>query len=384
MDYSAFFEPLHPGWADVLAAQAAPETLGRHTWAHVSGSHFPDWEAADLLILGCGAGEDLSAEAIREQFYRLTLPHEELRIADLGNLRPKESPDAMAEMLAYVAGGLIRAGKTVLLLGGDSTVAWGQYLSYESLGRQCEYVHVSPRLCLEDSDLRFDKSSVNHKIIHHRPGYLFQMTNLGYQRYFVRASELAMLKEAHHGVLRYGDIAGQISQAEPPLRTADIVCLDLTSLRFADAPGSADPSPGGFSVMEFCRLARYAGMGYHVNSLSITGLRTENDLRSQTALLGAMALWYFIEGYYNRWDDYPLDDRSNMRQYTVEMRAGMETIRFYTHLVTGRWWMEVPFQDSMGRDPARSRLVACAESDYEAARRDEVPELWWMIFNKLT
>ena len=382
MDISAFFSPLSP---ELAALQAGGE-WGQHCAAYVEA--FPDWRAADVLLMACsearGGGrgaDDQAATALRRQLYQLSCPGGAFRVADLGTLQPRDTPEGAYEALAYVLAHCLQAGKTVLLFGGSQDLTLGQYMAYEDWGRAIQYVQVDHSLDLTDDQLRLDHRSYNRRILSDRAGYLKHFVNLGYQRYFVPEKLLRWLNDQTFEALRYGELTGQIAEAEPALRLADMVSVDLSSVRMSEAPGVALPSPGGFSVLEACRLARYAGLAYGVSSFQVSGLCPEFDQRDQTALLGALLLWYFVEGYYSRWDDRPGPDRSNLRQYAVQLHAGVEKIDFYQHPGTERWWMAVPLADAL-EDPQATRLVPCSQRDYECARQDDIPARWWLHYAK--
>lgn len=387
MDLSVFFQPVE-NYLVSFVKNLPHDRWGKHIYAY--GAHFPDWQQADILIIGSteerGAPENGLAEgpdAVREKIYQLSLPVEEAKVADLGNLKPKESPEAYYEVLGYVLGHLIQAEKSVIILGGSQDIAYGQYMAYEEAGKHIEYVCVDGRFDVEDADIQLNNRSYNHKIFSHKPDYLFNFTNLGYQSYFVSDHQRQVLNEMNFFSIRYGDLYGNIQEAEPHLRTADMVSIDMSSVRHHEAPGATSASPGGFSAMEICRIARYAGLGYGVSSMSICEYIPESDPSGQTAQLVAMMCWYFTEGYYSRRDDFPGEDRSNLRKYAVRLHASIEEINFYQHPSTGRWWMEVPFQQSLGQKLKQTRLVACSKSDYEFARGDDIPERWWLTYNKL-
>ncbi|MFK7923241.1 MAG: arginase family protein, partial [Bacteroidia bacterium] len=214
--------------------------------------------------------------------------------------------------------------------------------------------------------------------------WLFEYTNLGYQSYFVGSAEREELGDRYFQAERYGDLFNEIEEAEPALRTADMISFDFSSVRFTDAPGSVFPSPGGFSAFEACRLARYAGLGYKVRSFSLSEYIPEQDPQSQGSLLLSMMLWYFVEGFYSQRDDIPLTDRSNLRKYAVQLHASVPSIDFYQHPSTGRWWMEVPYPEALENPALRNRLVPCSVKDYEFARTDNIPARWWKVFNKLS
>lgn len=381
MDLSAFFDPIDPALDDALAEGE----WGQHT--AVYRSWFPDWEAAEVLLLACGEGRGgggeaspAAATAIRRQLYALTRPSGAFRVADLGTLKPRDTPEGAYEALAYVLAPCLRAGKTVLFFGGSQDLTLGQYMGYEDLNRQIQYVHIDSRLDLADDQLRLDHRSYNRRILTDRGDYLRHFTSLGYQRYFASEQALRWLKDHTFETLRYGELAGHIEEAEPVLRLADMVSFDLSAVRSSESPGNSDPSPGGFSVLEACRLARYAGLAYGVSSFQLSEYLPAFDHRDQSARLSALLLWYFVDGYYNRWDDRPQPDRSNLRQYSVQLHASVEKIDFYKHPGTERWWMAVPADSAQGDDS--TQLVPCSQRDYDFARQDDIPARWWLHYAK--
>ena len=386
MDLSVFFEAADESLEDLLSS-LHPDKLGKHIQVYLQ--HFPAWEHAEIVLIGSnehrGSSLDMhdAADKIRKQLYAMSLPVQEVKVVDLGNLKPRESQQTYYGMLAYVLQKLISAGKRVIIIGGSQDISLGQYFAYEELGKEIEYVQIDSRFDLLDSDIVLNNESFNHKIFIHQPNYLFNFTNLGYQSYFVSPTQRETLKEMHFSAIRYGHLHQQIQEAEPCLRTADMVSFDLSAIRHVDSPAGSYASPGGFDSMEACRLARYAGLGYRTSSFSLNEYVPKRDIHEQTAMLAAMMVWYFLEGHYHRRDDHPREDRANLRKYTVRLHAGVEAIHFFQHPTSGRWWMEVPFQDSLGARFPKTRLVPCSERDYQFAKTDDIPERWWMTYHKL-
>ena len=382
MDLSVFFQ------AADLAREEKEYTVGQLGAQIRDLSH---WEQADIILLGnledrgSKAGKDLSqaADKIREKLYELSLPYSDIKIADFGNLKPKESIEAHNEMFAYVLRTLLEQDKRVLILGGDQSITYGQYLAYEDSGKEVEYVHIDSSFDLEDAERGFHEASFNHRIFLHKPNFLFNYSNLGYQRYFVSETEINTLKSLNFAALRYGNIFGNAECTEPYLRTADMLSFDFSAVKGTEAPGANRISPGGFSAMEACQMARYAGLAYHLNSFSLSQYIPEQDPLDQTALLGAMMCWYFMDGHGNRQDDFPRKDRKNLRKYAVQLHASIDKINFFQHRSSGRWWMEVPYDLANGKKAKPSRLIACSKDDYEFAKGDDIPERWWLTYNKL-
>ncbi|GAB4405393.1 MAG: formimidoylglutamase [Bacteroidia bacterium] len=384
MDLSMFFDPVEAGYP--RPESRYPDTWGRHV--PVYQDLFPEWEEADVLLIGICEARDMpemapAADAIRQRLADLSLPADRMRVADLGNLKGRETAADYHELLAYVLRYLFGQGKTVLLIGGSQDIVMGQYLACDVLPHPIEYAHIDARFDLEDATFRLDRRSFNHQLLFQPDGHLFHYTNLGYQRFVVSDRQRRQLAARHFAALRYGELTGRIEEAEPYLRMADLVAFDMSAVRMQDAPAAADPSPGGFTALEACRLARYAGLGYRTRSFSLTEICPALDQREQTVMLGAMLCWYFVEGYYSRLDDYPLEDRSNLRKYSVRLHASVEVIDFFRHPGSERWWMEVPYPEALNQPARRRVLVPCSRRDYEFAQGDDIPERWWLTFNKL-
>ncbi len=381
MDLSVFFQPISSP-EELPSLQADPK-LGTQISPFIQS--FPDWEEADLLL--CSASlldQDWQPTLFRKHFYSLSLPHPGVKIADLGHLKPRESAEDCIAQLAFVLKQVRGHGKPCILLLDDPTLSLAQLHLDEGSQEAIEYVHIDSQLDLLDSELILDRQSMHHALLREVPAWLFDYVQLGYQGFLVSEGQLDWLKARNLTAIRYGALARNLEEAEPFLRTAHVVGLDLSAVRGSDAPAAHVLSPGGFSTEEVCRLARYAGLGYRTESFSISGYSPADDRREQTSRLAALTAWYFVEGRYNRLEDFPREDRSNLTQYAVQLHASIPKIDFFKHPRTERWWMEVPYPDTLGDRHPRTKLVPCSESDYQFARTDDIPARWWAIYQKLS
>ncbi|MEM9984135.1 MAG: arginase family protein, partial [Bacteroidota bacterium] len=354
---------------------------------------FPEWEDSSLILLGAESqattqksqGFAPSPDLIREQLYQLASPHIGLKMADLGNLKERAEVTQTAEVLAFVLKKLIDQKKTVLILGGSSQLNLGVYEAYRGFPRLINYTSIDAYLrCQEDLPGK-DQQSFLRQFLTNPELSSFQCHQLGFQKYLNPVPELEWAQAQQVFPLRYGELQANLETAEPALRKADLVSFDLSALRSESCPGSWEGSPGGFDVMEACRLARYAGLGYQVNSFFLSGLAPAKDLHGRSAQLAALLIYYFLEGRHQRWDDQPSLDRKNLRHYSVRLHASVEHIDFFQHHGTGRWWMEVPFPDNLDQRQADQKLlIPCSQGDYELARTDEIPPRWWTAYQRLT
>lgn len=95
-------------------------------------------------------------------------------------------------------------------------------------------------------------------------------------------------------------------------------------------------------------------------------------------------MWYFVEGFHQRKKDYPVGSKSSYTKYTVSLDDFKDQIIFYKSDKSGRWWMEVPYPKVEGMKYQRHLLIPCTYEVYQKALQNEMPNLWWKTFQKLS
>jgi formiminoglutamase len=171
---------------------------------------------------------------------------------------------------------------------------------------------------------------------------------------------------------------------EPIVRNADMVSVDISSIRHSDAPGNKNSVPNGFFGEEACQIVRYAGLSDKVSSIGFYEINPEMDDRGQTVHLVAQMIWCFIDGYYNRKKDFPIGDKSDYLKYRVSIQDNKHEIVFYKSKKSDRWWMDVPYPPGKNTRFERHHMVPCSYNDYQTAVKEEMPDRWWQTFQKLS
>lgn len=370
-------EELHPG------------QLGNYIFIY-DGKE-PELHDFNLALIGMGddrgsVGNTGSAKApdlVRKEFYKLTLPpiEKEFRMIDLGNIQPGETPRDTHFALASVMLQLMTHKVIPIIVGGSHDLTFGQYLGYKDLNALINLVVVDERIdMLDQPGKNMDASSFLMKIFTQTPNYLFNYSHVGYQTYLNDAKAVETLEGLNFDCRRLGLIRANMEETEPILRDADILSIDISCLRQADAPAHAQASPNGFSGEELCQITRYAGLSDKLTSLGIYEINPGYDHNRQTTQLAAQMIWYFTEGYYNRAGDYPMTLDDHLK-FTVHIEESSHELIFWRSKKTDRWWMELPFGDK--EKYGRHQLVPCSFKDYEDACDHELPDRWMKAYTKL-
>jgi len=332
---------------------------------------------------GCSLGPDF----FREQFYLLNEGAFSCRIVDLGNIKAGAKISDTYVALKTVLTELMSLGIVPVVIGGGQDLTYAQYMAYESLEQKVDLVVVDNKFDLEDDAADAGKitthsNSYLNKIFLHQPNYLFNFSNVGYQTYFVNQDSLKVMNKLYFDVHRLGEFLNDISSVEPVMRNANMVSFDMSAIRSSDARGNANAGPNGFYGEQACKIAHYAGLNDKLTSIGFYEFNPAFDNSSQTAMLLAQMAWYFVDGFYNRKKDFPLNPKSQYLIYRANISDGSGEMLFVKSKKSDRWWMQVPYPTGVSKNE-RYHLVPCRYEDYTMAVNGEMPDLWWRTYQKL-
>lgn len=380
MELSTYFQPVDLDRVGLVKNDFFTN-LGMASKIYTKESEFPELDGAGLVLVGMS--QDEAADEIRHYLYRLSLPCDGVSLVDLGNMVFGNTPEDTRFAITEVLYKLLERNMTVVILGGGQDITFSNYKAYEVLGRVINIATVDSLLDIGNDAAELTPRNWISHIVAQQPNYLFNLSNMGYQTYFNGEGLAKLMDELDFDAYRLGVIQGDMERAETLVRQADLVSVDIASVRLSDAPGQDEGSPHGFYGEELCRLTRFAGMSDKLTSIGFYGYNPLYDRRGQTAHLIAHAVWYFIEGYYKRVADFPHRDKQNYKHYMVGLNEGDVEISFYKSKKSDRWWMEVPYNGEQKEQYQRHLLVPCTYADYERAQKNEMPELWWKYYQRV-
>lgn len=331
---------------------------------------FPELEGIDLVILGIGErrgkgieySQSKAADEIRKQLYFLHAWHEDVHIADVGNIKSGASlPDSYAA-LQTVLKDLIEAGKKVLILGGSHDITQAQYQAYKSMNRIVEATCIDASIDLRGDSVIKDENFLL-EMLTSEPNFIRHYNHIGFQSYFVHPRLLETLDKLKFDCHRLGAVRSAIEEMEPVIRGSHFVSFDISAVKHAAAPANS-MSTNGFDGEEACILTQYAGSSTNMSTIGIYGYDPENDNRNLTAKLIAQMVWYLIDGISKAKNESGLNDTAAFNEYYT-LFAEVDTL-FLQSKRTKRWWMKLPNQE----------FIPCSYSDFLCAKNNDMPERW--------
>jgi arginase family enzyme len=362
---------------------------GSHIIAHTEGK-FPELENCKLAIIGVGEGRRClenfgtagAPDKVREGLYELSYIAP-LQVADLGNVIPGNKIKDTIIAVEYIVRELLERKIIPIIIGGGHFFTYPMYLAYKSVQSSINLVCVDRVIDLGKEEEEISSCSFLNRIIRDEAGLLFNLSMVAFQTHFANPDEMRALTDMNFDLYRLGQLQLNLEDAEPIVREADILSFDISAIRKSDAPGCFYSTPNGLYGEEACQIMRYAGLSDKVSSVGIFETNPEYDSHLQTSELAAQMVWYFMDGYANRKNDFPIVPGKEYLTYTVAMKKSGHEIIFYKSIKTDRWWMVVPHGVASKSKFERHHIVPCSYQDYLLACSDELPDRWWKTYLKL-
>jgi arginase family enzyme len=284
--------------------------------------------------------------------------HNDIRIADIGNIQQGSLYTDSYAALRTVVQELIKDGKTVIILGGSHDLTLSQYHAYAEAKRPIEASCIDALIDL-NIDSPFHHENFLMEMLTGEPNFIRHYNHIGFQSYYVHPRMLETMDKLRFDCYRVGHVKENIEEMEPVVRNSHMISFDISAIANAYAPANTI-SPNGLTGEEACALVRYAGMSPNVNSIGIYGYNPIHDKDELTAKQIAQMLWYILDGRSRGRREAALDEKDSFNEYHMAF-AEVDTT-FLQSKKTGRWWMQLPDK----------RFIACSYKDYLLASSNEV------------
>jgi arginase family enzyme len=360
------------------------QSLGRNIHKHTVRDGLPVLAIASVAIIGVKESrnayekkmEALDVSGIRLQLYKLLMGNWNSTIVDMGDIEEGETVEDTYFIVKEIIAGLLEENIIPIIIGATQDITYPAYRAFDGIKDMINLVAVDSRFDFGMDDELISSNSYMSKIITDKPNNLFNFSNIGYQSYFNAQEEIDLMERLFFDAYRLGELINDIKLAEPILRNAHMVSMDVRSIKASEMGYSDNFSPNGFTGREICAIARYAGIS---DTVCVFGLY-EMDNTAQSNQLMAQIIWYFIEGTNFRVMESPRSNSKYFTKYTVPTET--EQLIYYKSHFTDRWWVEVPSILPLNTKTETTSLLPCTEKDYLDACDQNIPERWFKAYKK--
>lgn len=303
-------------------------------------------------------------------------------IYDLGVIQPGKTVDDTYFALSQAVCELVKKEVIPFIIGGSQDLLVACYKGFEGLERMMNICAVDSALDVGEPNQELSSKAFVSHLLMQRPCYLFNYATIGVQRLLVREKEMDLFEKLYFDICRLGTFNDNPRVAEPHLRNADLLSIDFKSVRSSDSDPGNYNNVNGFRADQLCQIMKYAGMSDKMSCVFVSEINPEQS-RSASNLV-AQLIWYFADGVANRVGDFPIGSKATYKKFHVSMDDFSEDLVFYKSDKSERWWLEVKYPAGQDMKYNRHHLVPCNHQDYEAALKNEIPNLWWKTLQKLS
>lgn len=381
-DISIYFSPVQEEFSQ------AEFTVGSYIVKHMNDS-FPDLEPNGIAFFDVpeyrnhSAAEKVEKDLFRSQLYSLYQGDNWSKsIYDLGTILPGENVEDTYFAVAQSVAELLKKNIIPILIGGSLDLSMACYQGFGELEQMVNFCSVTPGLNLGNPEESLSSNSYVSHLLMQRPCYLFNYSTIGMQRPYVRKFEMDLLDKLYFDFCRLGEFNADFKVAEPLIRNADFVAMDMQALKTGEVESKEYGYPNGMRAEQMCQLAKYAGVS---DKNSAFGLFNVDPKQGENAnQLIAELMWYYLDGISDRVGDFPIGTKSQYLKFHVHLDDFSDDLVFYKSEKSGRWWLEVQYLMKENKKYQRHCMVPCSEQDYKGAMSNNVPDLWWKTLQKLS
>jgi arginase family enzyme len=300
-------------------------------------------------------------------------------VFDIGDIEPGETVSDTYFALKSVVAAVVKLGALPIIIGGSQDLTYGMYRAYDELDQMVDLVCVDAKFDLKDPDDGIKNNNYMNSVVVEEPNNLINFSNIGYQTYYNSQEEIDLLEKLYFETYRLGEISNNLGVVEPITRDAEIISFDITSIQASDiGKDSGYRSPNGFNGKEACAISRYAGVSNTVSSFGLFELSSK--MSDSGTMLIAQMIWYFIEGVHCRITEPSLSSETGFKKYIVPSED--YDLVFYESLISRRWWVKLPENESNNTKTKKNSLLSCTKEDYFVACDQQMPKRIYKAFRK--
>ena len=173
-------------------------------------------------------------------------------------------------------------------------------------------------------------------------------------------------EKINNQIIGLGQIRENIQFLEPVIRKSEFLSFSMDAVKRAETQSDYSPICG-LTILETCKIARYAGFSDSLKHIQIVLPVEQSDCIDE---ISALFIWYFLEARsefvkLNKKPDY-------IQNYIVHCESLDVDLSFIKDIQKDKWWVLNPFEED--------EKLPCNESDYLKILNGEDPIEFLSIF----
>lgn len=257
-----------------------------------------DYDAAQIVLLGSQTNETGNADAIREEFYKLTNFGITRKIIDLGNVNSGENFTTIVEK--------VLEDKKRLIVFGEENFSYSSGAAMANHFGKDRWIGININSHLDTfSENSEENNQTFRRLLEEEillPRYFYE---IGFQPYFCTPAYFKHLQNQNSKLISLEQMR---SRETPDLELRELVRQEfinhsrsmdvffnfsMNAVRASDAPGVSASSPFGLRAGEFLTLVLFAAKLMNTKMIQFTDFRQNLDHENRTAKLIAIGLHRF-------------------------------------------------------------------------------------------
>lgn len=201
----------------------------------------------------------------------------------------------------------------------------------------------------------------------------FNLAFLGQQSHLSDYNLIKEVKDCNIILHRLAELKANSDAYISTLRDTEAASLFLSTLKSSELQSnSGNISSSGLMTEELAQIAYNLGNSAKCRILNIQLLNAqEESIPKRQCEIALQLLWYHLDGIEKMNDSFPTNLR-DFQEYTVEECLGKVNLRFFKSNLSGKWWMEIPFE--IKDEFKRHQLYPCSYQDYLHASKGDLPD----------
>lgn len=320
----------------------------------------------EVVIIGITKKTNFeSIDQIRQQLYKLYLP-KELKIIDIGNFSLSPNNEQTFSKLRSILEKLNDKNIKIIVIGEKISINIYFFEHFKRNKLNFSNLVIDPQLNYTHNKIKKLNTKNYLNYFNTNKQLIEKIIHLGHQNYLVNQQSVEDFIQKGNIIYRLSEVKADFYNLEPEFRNSEIISINLSAVKFSDAPGTSNPQPNGFTLLETCKLANFAGLSDKIKIFGAYDYNITTDINYTGAKAQAIIIWHFLDAL-NRKKKIENKKNDDYLTYFVKHKYKNNIIqmKFLYCKKTNRWWVIL-------ENEKYEKILPCSQTDYETIKKNQL------------